>query len=419
MTDAERASQRDGLDLFGRLEMRHIFRAADDRDLGEGWVASGDAAQEVMATWPGHARTPLLDLAPLALWTGLGGILMKDEAPRFGLGSFKAMGAAYALLSLVAERLGLPGARDFESVAGRHDDVGMRGFVVAAATDGNHGRALAWAADRLGVGCVIFVHSGVSADRVQAIESLGAEVRRVEGNYDHAVRTADEQARANGWQVVSDTAYGGYVEIPRRIMEGYAGIASEIVEQLGARRITHVFLQAGVGGFAAALFAYLAKVHADAITFVVVEADAAGCLFASASARRRVVLGGDLDTLLAGLACGAPSTVAWDMLTRQDCHYLLIDDRAAVETMRLLARSGIVAPPVVSGESGAAGLAALLCAAASPAHRQALGLTPASVVLTVSTEGATDFTLYRELVGMDADAVAGPRPSDAGLEPSS
>jgi diaminopropionate ammonia-lyase len=339
------------------------------------------AAHRAIAAWDGYAPTPLLSLDALAERSGVGAILYKHEAHRFSLKSFKALGGAYAVERLVAQR----GSAD--------------GLTVTCATDGNHGRAVAWGARRLGVAAVIYVHETVSEGRAEAIRSFGAEVRRVPGNYDDAVRASAEAAAANGWTIVSDTSWPGYDLIPRDVMQGYAVLAVEADEQ-GARP-THVVVQGGVGGLAAGvLSAYWEGQGAGRPVVVVVEPDRADCLFQSARAGRWTTVGGDLDTIMAGLACGEPSELAWALLSPGADAFVTIPDERAAETMRELAGLGIAA-----GESGVAGLAGFLAIARDAGIRAALGLGPNSRILCIGTEGATDPDIYREIVGRDAAEV--------------
>ena len=353
-------------------------------------------AKAEITSWPGYAPTPLLDLAAVARAAGLGSVQMKDEAPRFGLGSFKALGGAYAVAQMLGAELARRGvaarAGSGELVAGIYA-AATGGITVTCATDGNHGRSVAWGAQRFGCRCVIYVHATVSQGRVDAIARYGAEVRRVAGTYDDAVREAARVADAEGWFVISDTSYPGYTTVPVDVMQGYRVMADEALEQWQGAAPTHCFMQGGVGGAAAAVSVQLRGRVVPRPMFIVAEPDRAACLLASAEAGEPVAIPGDLDTLMAGLACGEPSILAWQELGRAADAFMAVPDEAAVECMRLLARQGIVA-----GESGVAGLAALLLAAADPAARAALNLGPESRVLLFSTEGATDPALYQSLV---------------------
>jgi len=353
-------------------------------------------ARAEITSWPGYAPTALRDLPEIARAAGVAAVRLKDEATRFGLGSFKALGGAYAVAQVLAAELArrgvAPNATSQDLVAGTYLDT-VRDITVTCATDGNHGRSVAWGAQRFGCRCVIYVHATVSQGRVDAIARYGAEVRRVPGTYDDAVREAAKVADANKWFVISDTSYEGYTTVPVDVMQGYRVMAEEALEQWQGPAPTHCFMQGGVGGAAAAVSVQLRTRLDPRPRFVVAEPDQAACLLASAEAGEPVAIPGDLDTLMAGLACGEPSILAWQELARAADAFMAVPDDAAVECMRLLAKQGIVA-----GESGVAGLAALLLAAADPAARAALGLGPDSRVLLFSTEGATDPDLYQRLV---------------------
>ena len=331
-------------------------------------------ARETITSWPGYAPTPLRDLPAIAQRAGVTAVRLKDEAERFGLGSFKALGGAYAVARLLRGRA-------------------PRAVTVTCATDGNHGRAVAWGAQRFGCRCVIFIHQAVSPGRAEAIARYGAEVQRVAGTYDDAVREAARVAAAEGWFVVSDTSWPGYTAVPVDVMQGYRLMADEAVGQWHGAPPTHVFVQGGVGGAAAAVSVQMRARYAAPPGLVVVEPDRAACLLASARLGALTTVPGALDTIMAGLACGEPSPLAWTELERGAAAFMAVPDEAAIACMKLLAGMGIVA-----GESGVAGLAGFLLAAADPAARETLGLRAASRVLLFGTEGATDPALYRRLV---------------------
>lgn len=340
------------------------------------------AAREAVSRWEGYAPTPLRSLPAIAAECGVAQVLYKDEGFRFGLRSFKALGGAYAVERLARES-GDPSA-----------------LTVTCATDGNHGRAVAWGARRAGARAVIYVHEGVSEGRAQAIRSYGAEVRREGAHYDASVRASAEAARENGWSIVSDTSWPGYEDTPRAVMQGYSILAMEVEEQGG--RPTHVFVQGGVGGLAAGVLSWRwERYGADRPVMTVVEPQTAACLLESAAAGRWTAAEGDLDTIMAGLACGEPSLLAWSILDTGADAFMAIPDEAAARTMRDLAALG-----VVGGESGVAGLAGFRIAARDAAMREALGLGAQSRVLLYGTEGATDPDVYRRIVGRSAEEVA-------------
>lgn len=360
-------------------------------------------AKAEITSWSSYAPTPLRGLEDLARDAGVAVLRLKNEAGRFGLGSFKALGGAYAVAGVLASELSRRGvaraASSTELATGRYRDV-TEAVTVTSATDGNHGRSVAWGAQRFHCRCVIFVHAGVSRGRVDAIAHYGAEVRRVDGTYDDAVRETTRLAEAHGWFVVSDTSWPGYTEIPREVMQGYRLMADEAADQWTGAPPTHVFIQGGVGGVAAAVSVQTRARFHPAPAVVVVEPDHAACLLASAELGEPTAIPGDLDTLMAGLACGEPSLLAWQELDRAATAFMAVPDEAAVACMRLLADRGIVA-----GESGVAGLAGFLLGAADPAARETLGLDSSTRVLLFSTEGATDPALYQRLVGRTLDSL--------------
>jgi diaminopropionate ammonia-lyase len=356
-------------------------------------------ARAEITGWDGYAPTPLRDLALPA------GVRFKDEAGRFGLGSFKVLGSAYAVSNLLADvlaRQGIAaGANSTDLAAGRFAEVTQH-ITITSATDGNHGRAVAWAAARFHCRCVIYLHETVSPGREAAIAAFGAEVRRVPGTYDDAVRASARDAESQGWYVVSDTSWPGYTEVPRDIMQGYRLMADEAADQWTGGPPTHVFIQAGVGGAAAAVSVQVrarwGQSNGRGPALIVVEPERAACLLASARSGRLTAVAGSLDTIMAGLACGEPSLLAWQELERSATAFMAIPDDAAIDTMRFLAGQGIVA-----GESGVAGLAAARLALADPDAAAALDLGAESRVLVFGTEGATDTLLYESFIHFAAD----------------
>jgi diaminopropionate ammonia-lyase len=353
-------------------------------------------AKQAIAAWPGYAPTPLVSLPEIAAAVRVAAVDWKDEGPRFGLGSFKALGGAYAVEQLLLRELARRGVAEHADAAaladGTHREA-TRAITVTCATDGNHGRSVAWGAERFGARCVIFVHPGVTEARRAAIARYGAEVREVPGNYDDSVRAAQAAAEAEGWHVISDTSYPGYTEVPREVMQGYRLMADEAADQLAVPP-THAFIQGGVGGAAAAVATGLRARYGGSVKIVVVEPEAAACLMASAEAGKPITIEGSLSTIMAGLACGEPSLLAWQELERSAFAFMAIPDAAIAPCMRLLAKRE---PAIVAGESGVAGLAALLLAGREPFGRAVLDLTPESRVLLFGTEGATDPELHARL----------------------
>lgn len=372
-------------------------------------LAAGRQSRAWLATWPGltPGATPLRALPGLARSLGLGAVLLKDEALRSPLGSFKALGAPIALVRLVLRQWPDAGWTAAELFAGQHAQA-LASFVVISATDGNHGRALAAAARSLGCRCVIVLHAKVSQEREDAIAACGAQIVRIAGDYDDSVAEAARLARENGWQVVSDTSYEGYEAVPRDVMQGYGVIAEEVLEQSNpaAHPITHVLLQGGVGGLAAGVVAHFwARFGAQRPTFIVVEPEQADCLYQSALQGRLARASGSTDSVMAGLACGEVSPLAWRFLEPAVDAFVTVEDGQAEDAMRRLA-SGVGGDlPIVAGESGAAGLAGLQALCADAGWRRQAGLDDTSRVLLINTEGATAPAVYRQIVGRPASDV--------------
>jgi len=357
---------------------------------------------EEIRSWPGYTVTPLRSLDGIARQLGVANIYYKDEAGRFGLGSFKALGGAYATLRALKKHIRAQAGTSpstKEILAGKFRDLSSR-LTVTTATDGNHGRSVAWGAQLFGCACTIFIHRTVSEGRKQAIEKYGASVVRTDGNYDDSVRQAGDSARRNGWVLIPDTSYEGYDDVPKDVMQGYTVMVQEIIDQLPRSTWpSHVLVQGGVGALAAAVCAHLWESRPqNRPRFIVVEPERAACLYESAKQGKPVVIHGELDTMMAGLACGEISQLAWVILEKGASDFITLPDQAAIHAMRYLARGTFGDAPIVAGESAVAGLAVLLAAIAQPTLKSSLGLTSESQVLLFGTEGATDPALYEEIV---------------------
>lgn len=374
-------------------------------------MKSGDESRAWLAGWNliSPEPTPLWELGGLAAQLGVARVGLKDESLRSPLGSFKALGAPIALMRLVMRLWPMHDIDARALIEGRYAEM-VANLTVISATDGNHGKALAAAARATGCHCVIVLHANVSAEREAAIAAYGARIVRIAGNYDESVEHAAQLAKTNGWHVVSDTSYEGYEEIPRDVMQGYGTIAAEIIEQSRDAAWTHVFLQGGVGGLAAGVASYLWEHDGVARPrFIVVEPRQADCLYQSAIAGQAAKATGSVDSVMAGLACGEASPLAWKILEPCVDDFLLIDDNEAVEAMRSLAAGTGNDVPVVSGESGAAGLAGFARLMREPDLARAVGLDANARVLLISTEGATAPGVYAQLVGVPAEDVAARR----------
>ena len=364
---------------------------------------SFERARGVITEWPNYEPTPLIALEGLAQALGVRSVLYKDESPRFAMDSFKSLGGAYAVYCLlvqrVSERTGISQVSRQDLTSGRYK-VLTKDITVASATDGNHGRSVAWGAQEFGCRCVIYIHAEVSKGREQILRGQGAEVIRVSGNYDESVIECARDAEENGWYVVSDTSWEGYINIPIDIMNGYSVVAGEVANELDAEVPTHVFVQAGVGGLAASVCGKFAEAWGPCRPrFVVVEPDFAACLLKSARQGRPTVFEVEQETVMAGLSCGEVSLAAWPILARGANDFIAIPDVMVAPAMRLLASSPYGDEPIVAGESAVAGLAALIAVCRDRNLSAALGLNKKSLVLLIGTEGASDPQIYKNIIG--------------------
>jgi len=365
----------------------------------------GGSVRKFHQGFPDYKPTPLARLAHLADMLQVANIWIKDESHRFGLNAFKILGAIHGLAYLVAHRLGKDVQElSFDLLNARSTKKRLADTTFVTATDGNHGRAVAWAARQLGCNAVVYLPRGASVARYEAIKGHGAQVSIIEGNYDDAVQLATEHAQKHGWILVQDTARKGYEEIPAKIMQGYLTILHEALEQLKGEIPTHVFVQCGVGSLAAATQAYLFELFGDARPiFAVVEPTRAACHYKSMSThdRRPKKIRGNLDTIMAGLACGEPSTLAWKILRDYADVFVACPDYVAMRGMRILGNPLQGDDRVISGESGAVTLGLLAVVLGQPSCQQiaeALRLDETSKVLLLSTEGDTDPHMYRKIV---------------------
>lgn len=360
-------------------------------------------ARTEITAWKGYAPTPLVSLGALADEIGIREVLYKDEGPRFGLGSFKALGGAYAALRVlqreIARKLGH--AVELADIRGGRYASECAEITLVSATDGNHGRSLAWGARRFGAPCRTYIHSQVSEARAQAMRDLGAEVVRIDGDYDASVALSREEAEAHGWFVVSDTSWPGYTDPPRDVMAGYGVMTQEICEAMD-HAPTHVFLQGGVGGLAAGVAAGLRQYWGDnAPRVVIVEPELAACLFESAKAGVATTVDIAEETIMAGLSCGEPSELAWQVLVEEASDFLTVPDAMVAPAVRLLARPLGDDPAIAAGESAVAGLAALIAVRKDAGLSERLGLDAGSSVLLIGSEGVTDPAIFKAIMADD------------------
>lgn len=357
---------------------------------------------------PGYQISPLKSLPHLAARLGLGGIWVKDESARLNLGSFKVLGGSFAIYQLLKRRLGLENRElTFEELTRGSLREKLGEVTFAAATDGNHGRGVAWSATQMGFRSVIYVHKHTSQARIQAIQRNGAQVVVVDGTYDDAVRQVWDDAQKNGWEVISDTAWEGYEAVPRWVMHGYTTMLSEAQEQFAGQGLvgpTHILVQAGVGSLAAATLGFYQNIFgAKRPKSVVVEPSKAACLYQSASIGdgNPHSFQGDLDTIMAGLACGDPNPLAWRILSEVADFFAACPDYVAAKGMRVYGVPLAGDPFIVSGESGAVTLGALTFIMefqGAAELKEQMGLNSDSQVLLINSEGNTDPDEFRHVV---------------------
>lgn len=360
-------------------------------------------------SFPQYRPTPLTALYRLAEYYGVGSIFMKDESYRFGLNAFKVLGGSYAMARFIAEQLGWDVSDlSFDQLTDPEVKKDLGEYTFFTATDGNHGRGVAWSANQIKQKSVVYMPKGSSETRLQNILNEGARATITDLNYDDAVRLAtSESEKTPNSVVIQDTAWPGYEQIPSWIMQGYGTMASEADYQLkanGVDRPTHVFVQAGVGSLAGAVIGFFKNLYPNnPPIFVVVEAEAANCLYRSAVKGDGTTedVGGDLTTIMAGLACGEANTISWDILRNNADFFVSLPDYAAARAMRILAVPLEGDRALTSGESGAAGIGCLLEALSNPKYadfKEALKLDSKSEILCFSTEGNTDPDWFRRVV---------------------
>ncbi|MFU8768989.1 MAG: diaminopropionate ammonia-lyase [Desulfotignum sp.] len=350
---------------------------------------------------PGYRPTPLVGLPGLAGYLGIRELRIKDESRRFDLKAFKVLGASYAMAKCLGEVIGLKDEElTCQNIVARKSAYDHLTFVTA--TDGNHGRAVAWAAGLFGCKSVVYMPEGSSPARLEAIRKYGATASVKGLTYDDSVRHAKHKAQENGWILLQDTSWEGYEHVPRHIMQGYSTLITESMGPGQENLPTHVFLQAGVGSFAAAIVASLASLaEGIAPRFIVVEPEGAPCLFESIKKGERVRIDGDLATIMAGLACGEPSLMGWEILKSAAGAFLKCGDAVAQRGMKVMGNPLAGDPGIISGESGAVTLGAVFEIMTDKDNlkiRKDLDLNSDARVLLFSTEGDTDPEVYRDIV---------------------
>lgn len=388
--------------------IKYVKGSAVAEDCGTAVFFRKEYAEKVRAyheSFPSYTPTALRKLDRLAEILGLENMYVKDESTRFGLNAFKGLGGSYCIGRFLAEQAGIP--EDFLDFGRlQQEDVrqAAENMTFVTATDGNHGRGIAWTANVLGIRAVVYMPKGSSRERLENIRKLGACAQITDLNYDDTVRFAEECAKEHGWILVQDTAWAGYEKIPTWIMQGYTTMGLEAAEQMDGKIPTHIFLQAGVGAMSGALAAFFADYYQDTKpVIVIVEPNKADCIYRTAAANDGFLhaVRGDMNTIMAGLSCGEPCTVGWEMLHRYADFFVSVPDYVAAKGMRILGNPAGGDPRIISGESGAvtSGFVAELMMNESLGElREAVGLRADSRVLCISTEGDTDRENYRKIV---------------------
>ena len=336
-----------------------------------------EEAIKSISSWEGYYPTPLIKLNKLNNELGFKEIYYKDEDKRFKLKSFKALGGAFAVERITNEK-------------GK--------VTVATATAGNHGRSVAWGAQRLGLKCKIFISEFVSETRSEAMKNLDADVIRVKGNYNASLKECVKQSKQNNWEIVQDVSWEGYKEVPKLIMAGYTIMVKEIIDQIENNKITHVFLQAGVGGMAAAMIAGFAKFTSNIPKFVIVEPEKANCVFKSIENNKPTTVDITEETIMGGMSCGDVSTVAWEILKNSTNNCLTISDAAISKTVAMLSQAKLSDEKIIAGECAVPGIIALIGLFKDKEYLNKLNLNSKSKILLFGCEGLTDTEMYKKLL---------------------
>jgi len=336
-----------------------------------------DEAIETISSWDNYAPTPLIKLNKLNDELKFKNIYYKDEDKRFDLKSFKALGGAFAVYKIANEK---------------------KDITVSTATAGNHGRSVAWGAQRLGLKCKIFISEFVSESRAEAMRNLDAEVIRVKGNYDNSLKECIEQSSKNNWEIVQDVSWEGYKEVPKLIMAGYTIMVKEIIDEIDKNSITHVFLQAGVGGMASAMIAGFAKLSENIPQFIIIEPENADCVFQSIKNNKPTTVDIKKETVMGGMSCGDVSSIAWEILKNSANYCLTIPDKAISTVVALLAESRLSDKEIIAGECAVPGVIALIGSFNNKEYLDKLKLNSESNVLLFGCEGLTDNAMYQKLL---------------------
>ena len=336
-----------------------------------------EEAVKTICSWETYKPTPLVELNKLSNYLNLNKIYYKDEGFRFHLKSFKALGGAFAVDKIVKE---------------------TKTNTVATATAGNHGRSVAWGAQKLGINCKIFISEFVSEERASAMRELGAEVIRVKGNYDASLKECLRKSKENNWEIVQDVSWENYMDVPKYIMAGYSIMIKEIIDELKDEKITHVFLQAGVGGMAAAAIAGFAKFSKYVPSFIIVEPEDAECVLESIKNSKPTSINIKKESIMGGMSCGDVSTVAWDILKNSSNYCLSISDQGIASTVALLSNEEFSKNKIIAGECGVPGIISLISLMKDQEKIKDIGINKNSKILLIGCEGLTDQKMYDQLL---------------------
>ena len=334
-------------------------------------------AYSSISKWEGYQPTPLIELNKLCMELNINKIFYKDESKRFKLKSFKALGGAYAV-----ERI----SKENESI------------IVSTATAGNHGRSVAWGAQRLGLKCKIFISEFVSDARGNVMAELGADVIKVKGNYESSLTACINQSNKNNWQIVQDVAWENYITVPRYTMAGYTVMMKEIIKQIDQNKISHIFLQAGVGGMASAMIAGIANYLDNIPITIIVEPDSAACVMESIKANEIKKINIIRESLMGGMSCGEVSLVPWQILKNSVKYCISLPDDNIPKTMRLLGNAYFSNEAIIAGENSVPGVISLIASCKNKKIKDQMKLDSNSNVLLIGCEGDTDEEMYQKLI---------------------
>jgi len=336
-----------------------------------------DDAYKVISKWNNYSPTPLISLNKLSSKLKLNKVFYKDESKRFHLKSFKALGGAYAVEKITK---------------------GNKNITVSTATAGNHGRSVAWGSQKLGLKCKIFISDYVSENRAEVMRSFGADVIRVKGNYEDSLNECIKKSKENNWQIVQDVAWKDYMLVPKLTMAGYSVMMKEISEQINDQKISHIILQAGVGGMAAGMVAGIARYFSHIPEIIIVEPESAACVMESIKNGKIEKISIIKESLMGGMSCGEVSLVPWEILKNSINHCVSVSDEFVSKTIQLLAKSKLSEEKIIGGECSTPGIISLIGLNNNPKTRSKINLNKNSNVLLIGCEGDADEELYQKLL---------------------